>query len=285
MFRLFRSTREWIRDVALSPGTRVKISLGSADLEIRGGEPGKLRALVKYEVLPGEEARTEHILGHLLLREEEGELRVSLPRPLEFLAPVARVELPNDVELEIETGSGDIVLEGWSGKAQVVLGSGDLEVSRLQGTVFLRSGSGDVDLVQVYGALELTLASGDVSGQDVRGSLRVKTSSGDINLAGFQGDLDVSTGSGDVAVEGVPEEGREWRVRTNSGDVQVKVPKETELALDLTTSSGDISCSLPLVVEVRDEKRLKGQLGPRPTGSLRVTTGSGDIVVGEKHGV
>jgi len=124
-----------------------------------------------------------------------------------------------------------------------------------------------------------------VSGQDVRGSLRVKTSSGDINLAGFQGDLDVSTGSGDVAVEGVPEEGREWRVRTNSGDVQVKVPGETELALDLTTSSGDISCSLPLAVEVRDEKRLKGQLGPRPKGSLRVTTGSGDIAVREKHGV
>lgn len=279
MFWLFRSTKEWIKEIPLPSRPKLEIRLGSADFVVKGGAEGKLKLTLKYEASPGEEARIEHVLEHILLREEEGTLHIGLPKALDGLIAEARLEVPKELELSIVGGSGDLELERLSGNVQVSLGSGDVKGEELQGSLILRTTSGDVQLSRVYGALEMALTSGDVQGRDVKGSVRVKTGSGDVFLDGFHGDLDVSTGSGDVDVEGSMDEGGEWRIRTGSGDVSLKVPKDLGLAVDLVSSSGDVVCTLPVSAQRMEEGRVQGTLGQEPKGSLRVATGSGDIHV------
>lgn len=280
MFHLFLGKGDLVQEIPASPGTRVKVDLGSADLLIAGGESGKIRIALAYEVLPGEEERIKTLLEGLILKEKEGEVRIGpLPRPLSFLVSHAHIFLPRETELEIQGNSSDIVVQSFSGKVRIVSTSGDLRVEEFQGSLEVRGASGDLVLSRVYGALEGVLTSGDVDGSDLKGSFHIKAGSGDIQLDDVLGDVQVATGSGDVAIDGTLEEDEEWRIRSGSGDVSIRFPRGSEFAWDLVTNSGDIACDFPLSQEVGDERRLEGKVGVAPKASLRVSTGSGDISV------
>lgn len=126
------------------------------------------------------------------------------------------IEVPDNVELDIEDGSGDAVLRDL-GKVVMEDGSGDLKATKLAG-LRLVDGSGDIDiadcgeLVVEDGSGDLVArrisanvlieedGSGDIDLQDVAGWVRVRDDgSGSIYVAGVKGDLTVdSDGSGSI---------------------------------------------------------------------------------------
>ena len=133
------------------------------------------------------------------------------------------VQLPADLPLTVDVGSGDAEVSGVR-QLDSHVGSGDLHVRNVAGRFATGVGSGDVEANDV-GSLEVgsvgsgdltasgigsdarvgSIGSGDVRLRNVRGSVRVDTlGSGDLDVDGVGGDLSVGAkGSGDVSHNGV----------------------------------------------------------------------------------
>jgi hypothetical protein len=103
-----------------------------------------------------------------------------------------------------DIGSGDLVVDGATSVA-VEVGSGDAVLRRVQGEVRSSVGSGDVEMTDVGPLASLSAGSGSIRADGVRGDAFVRSvGSGDISLRGVRGAVHIdSVGSGDVEVENV----------------------------------------------------------------------------------
>ncbi|MEI7036121.1 DUF4097 family beta strand repeat-containing protein [Fulvimonas yonginensis] len=114
------------------------------------------------------------------------------------------VQLPADLPLTVDVGSGDAEVAGVRQLGSHV-GSGDLHVRDIAGRFATGVGSGDVDANDV-GSLEVgSVGSGDLTASHVGGDVRVGSiGSGDVRLRDVRGSVHVDTlGSGDLDVDGV----------------------------------------------------------------------------------
>ena len=111
--------------------------------------------------------------------------------------------VPADLDVEIETASGDVTAGDLAGRLETTSASGDLEVARIGGEVELETASGDIVVERAAGDVRIGTASGDIDVDGVGGDLVVSSATGDIDLECITGDLSLSTISGDVGVDGV----------------------------------------------------------------------------------
>ncbi|WP_018638071.1 DUF4097 family beta strand repeat-containing protein [Parafrankia elaeagni] len=214
---------------------------------------------------------------------------------------IERRSFAADIErISVRTGSGEIRIAGAPGGAVTVEGrlSGSVAVPRLsavvrdgvlfvdttcgfalwscQGSLDLRvppnipvsarTGSGAITATDLPAAATLHTGSGSVRVDGAGATLALSTGSGDLRARRVTaGQVRASTGSGNVRVEldRVPEE---VAVRTGSGNAEIVLPPGgTPYATDIHTGSGDSRISVPT--------------DPAAARHLRVSTGSGDVVV------
>ena len=223
------------------------------------------------------------------------------------------VMLPEDVWLDIKTGSGDVDIDDRTapvdistGSGDVVAarmgdgfgmsaGSGDLHIDSVTGPFKFSAGSGDVTAGSVKGRVEISLGSGDVDIDEITGNIKVSTGSGDIGVGTLDGDLharassgdvtvldhtggaDIGTSSGDVGLHSHSERGM-MSIDTSSGDVDLVLYNTDSVEIDLRTSTGMMRTKLPLVVEDASRRHLMGSAG-RGDLKIDVSTTSGDISV------
>lgn len=122
------------------------------------------------------------------------------------------LQVPEGTRVTIETGSGDVQLEGRLGAVDVRTGSGDLEMDDLASTaVKARTGSGDVDVSMAGAPDALTLTTGS-------GEVKVRLPGQDSYA------VDETTGSGkrEVTVRKDVDSAHRVRVETGSGDIEIK---------------------------------------------------------------
>jgi DUF4097 and DUF4098 domain-containing protein YvlB len=251
---------------------------GASDISLHAAE-GKARVEIHYTI---------HGFGSLA---ETRERELLANPPVCFLDRTLRVGpepegvdvdyvlfLPPEAEVEVEVGSGDVQVSGFSKSVRIRAGSGDIELTGISGEVHARCGSGDIELRQVFGAIFARTGSGDLDGQELKGHIDVETGSGDVSLKEAEGELRILTGSGDVEVEGVIAD-ESWRIRTGSGDVHLSLVEPLEAEIFLQTEFGDIDCEFPLSAEEVQEGRLKGHIGEKPKARIWVETATGDIAL------
>lgn len=116
-----------------------------------------------------------------------------------------RVEVPQDLLLEVKDSSGDIFLKDVS-VAAVSDSSGDLEIDSGRHAVSIRDSSGDIDIDRSNADVTIESdSSGDIYVNEISGSLLVvRDSSGDIEARGVGGDVIVERdSSGDISVRDV----------------------------------------------------------------------------------
>ena len=184
--------------------------------------------------------------------------------------------------LSVDTGSGDVKLEGVDGALDVDTGSGDILLSAIVGSLTADTGSGDVDIEGIEGpALSVDTGSGDIHVLDGRvPSLRLDTGSGDIEVVEVQlVNLEADTGSGGVTVRGGLADAQTIRVDTGSGEVHLLGGPGFEFDLDADTGSGDVRIGY----DDAELRRSRDEVIGARRGSARTTivvgTGSGDVVV------
>ncbi|HEX3821654.1 MAG TPA: DUF4097 family beta strand repeat-containing protein [Candidatus Sulfotelmatobacter sp.] len=194
------------------------------------------------------------------------------------------ITVPVETAVRAHSGSGDQIVEGTHGNADVGTGSGDLKLARLTGEVHVQTGSGNVRAHEIAGPVHGGTGSGDVEIEETgSGDLELHTGSGNITARGVQGGFRAETGSGDITAEG--KQTGSWDMHTGSGNVRVHLPENAAFDADISTSSGSIDVGAPIETTVQgrvggdSHKSIHGKAhGGGPL--LRVRTGSGDIHIG-----
>ncbi|MDX8346244.1 DUF4097 family beta strand repeat-containing protein [Rossellomorea sp. YZS02] len=171
-----------------------------------------------------------------------------------------------DQSMEIEIGSGNLVMAGESDKAKwkldelsVEMGSGNMELNNLETNVFEHDGSSG-DLV--------------VNGLSTKDG-KVEISSGDVELSNYEGPLEGDLSSGELSVSMDSLKG-DVNFDVSSGGVNLDLPDDASFKLNGNASSGDISCNLPLKDQKIEDGDISGVSGSGQY-NINVSVSSGNV--------
>ncbi len=260
---------------ALAPGGRIEIEQRSGHVRIRGwDEPGVQLRAVGGDVPIEERLRVESSARTLQIEVLSATRWFSIGRgsglDLELMVPTG-------TRIDLQTGSGDVVVEQTAGPVTVeagsgnltltgtlavtvTTGSGDIHIHQANGTVHLEAGSGNAVLNEIRGAAEVELGSGDVTMRAVAGNVTLETGSGNITLHQVTGQIELESGSGDIHV--AQASGPSLSIETGGGNVMLQ-QLDVRMA-EVESSHGDIRLELAAVY---------------PGGKYWVESGSGNVTV------
>ncbi len=194
---------------------RLEIQAGAGSLTVTGRE-GLAAVEVKAEIV-ARHAGDEDLDGFLkdrveLTLEKRGEVAVLVSRirdrfrlfGLDEGAVInLTVSIPKDMPLEIDDGSGSIVVEDLA-SVKIDDGSGSIRVDRIAGEVEIDDGSGGIEINDAAGNVSVDDGSGEIRIRRVGGTVTVDDGSGSIDIADVEKDVRlVRTGSGGVDVSNV----------------------------------------------------------------------------------
>lgn len=111
-----------------------------------------------------------------------------------------KLQVPANLALDIDDGSGAIMISKMTADINVKDGSGDIEVSQINGNLAIDDGSGDIEVRQHNGNLTIKDGSGAIKVTDVSGNITIDDGSGDIEVANVQSAVTITDGSGDINV-------------------------------------------------------------------------------------
>lgn len=144
------------------------------------------------------------------------------------------VTVPSNLNLDIDDGSGDIVINNMKNNIDIKDGSGSININGAKNLV-IEDGSGDINLENIYGNLDLTDGSGSIYINHVKGNAEIDDGSGDLVVKYIDGAVKIEDNSGDMLIEHI---GSSVTIDDGSGDIRVNYAK----GLTITESgSGDVN--------------------------------------------
>jgi DUF4097 and DUF4098 domain-containing protein YvlB len=135
------------------------------------------------------------------------------------------VNLPKNMNLDIDDGSGEMIVEDIVGNVYIEDGSGTMDVKNITGDLTIDDGSGYIKVLDVRGDVDIDDGSGNVNVEDVSGSLSIDDGSGTIYVRNVGENVILDDGSGSINVDGV--EGNVVIEDDGSGSVNIKNVKGT----------------------------------------------------------
>jgi DUF4097 and DUF4098 domain-containing protein YvlB len=286
------------RTLRVDGPVRLEVEAGAGRVVIRSGSNTEVRVEGSFRVRPWAWQNADRILESFRkfppVEQHGNFVRIGKDRERPNLVVDYSIVVPQETELSVGLGSGELDVRDVRGPAGLQAGSGNVKADAIGGDVTFRAGSGDVRLSNIRGAVRLEAGSGDLWLENVQDEIRVttgsgavriqqpgsrvtaRTGSGDIEVRGAKSDLYVTTGSGDLTAEGSPAPHAFWEVRARSGDVRLEVPSNASFTFFARTRSGDIETQVPMEVTERSRRELRGRVG---SGEARITveTTSGTI--------
>jgi hypothetical protein len=262
----------------------LEVQTRSGDIIVRSGAAGSVS--IRGKIFVGDHwlfgnrhADVSDIEQHPPLRQEGNSIRVDYVNARDISVDY-EITVPADTTIRTRSGSGDQIIEGTRGNADLQSGSGDIKLSRLTGEIRLQTGSGDVRAREILGPVRGGAGSGNIELEETgSGDIDLHTGSGNITARGIQGAFRADAGSGDITAEGM--QTGAWGIRTGSGNVHVRLPANAAFDADISTSSGTLDVGAPITMTVQGRvqetrKSIQGKVrGGGPLLTLR--TGSGDI--------
>ena len=173
---------------------------------------------------------------------------------------VARVRVPRQFNVDINTEDGDIF------------------VADVNGTVALSSSDGDIDLGSIRGPdLTIETSDGDITADALLGTrTEIRTSDGDIDIRSASGRVRASTSDGDIRLR-LDEVGDEVRLRTSDGDIFIYAPMTIQAEIDFDAEDLNVARGFDILGRI-SRRRVRGSLnGGGPL--LAATTNDGSITL------
>lgn len=191
------------------------------------------------------------------------------------------VKAPRWVALELDGRDGDVSIREWGADIALETSDGDVEIDGLLGDFEIRSRDGDVrirDCETTRGSIRTS--DGDVALERCEGSLQVEASDGGLTLSQIRGDrLDLRTSDGDVELDLMASEELDLTIRSGDGNVAVGLDPGLSVVFTIQTGDGDVRMSEIEVAGLRKERRhTSGRIGDG-RGSMKISTGDGDVVL------
>lgn len=202
---------EETRDLSLDAGgiDTLQIDAGAGSLEVRGNADANMISVTALIQVPGkkEEKALEIIESDLVLTLGRNGDKAVLNGYFESNgwgwgdSPSVRleVEVPDQLGLEIDDGSGSIKVWDVSGNIEIDDGSGSLEMTNVGGDIRIEDGSGSFSVHGAGGDISINDGSGSITVEGVRGSVFVDDGSGSIDISDVDADLIIEDdGSGSL---------------------------------------------------------------------------------------
>lgn len=178
------------------------------------------------------------------------------------------IKMPVTADLEVETVSANISVDGVTGEVSLESVSGRVEVSGQSDSLEAASVSGDVRVTSIAGRSDLESVSGNIIVQHATGRLDAEVVSGNIEIeGGLLSSLHVESVSGSVFCAAQPTESGRFSLETMSGTAELVVASDINADFTIETYSGSI----------------RNDIGPEPTRTdkyspgkeLKFTSGAG----------
>jgi hypothetical protein len=114
------------------------------------------------------------------------------------------VKIPQQMDLNIDDGSGFMEINNTRGNLEIDDGSGELTVKNVTGNVEIDDGSGEITIRDIDGDVQVDDGSGEINIRKVVGTVRVDDGSGSIIIDDVEGDVIIEDdGSGGVHIANV----------------------------------------------------------------------------------
>ncbi len=189
---------------------------------------------------------------------------------------IAHVQIPEEFDIDISTGDGDVSAEDLSGRARIHTSDGDISVARLDGpAIILETSDGDVVADSLTAdRVEVDTSDGDIDIGSITGPIAAKTSDGDIHVKlAAAGEASFQTGDGDVHIE--VSQAAPLDIRTGDGDIDIVVPGSLAADVELRGEDVELVGGLALEGSVRDGRAQGTINGGGPL--IKAETGDGEI--------
>ncbi|MEU5941846.1 DUF4097 family beta strand repeat-containing protein [Micromonospora sp. NPDC047548] len=139
------------------------------------------------------------------------------------------VQLPANVAIQAETSSGDVSVDGLTGRIKLDVVSGDVEVKADSTAVDVHATSGAVTVSNGASGASIETVSGEIRAEFTAapGTVRARSTSGDVTIHlpapadGYRLDIKSVSGDQDVSLPSAPTGDRTITVETVSGDIRV----------------------------------------------------------------
>lgn len=211
------------------------------------------------------------------------------------------LEIPDGLEVNFKTGSGNIEVSGLEIEIKAGSGSGNIEMEDLTGEISASTGSGNLTFDNLNGPLNANTGSGSIRITSLNGDAKLNTGSGNIRVRDVEGDLGMNTGSGNLELQNAQITGNST-FNTGSGNVAIQLAAALDYDLTLNTGSGnatldfngqeiegkfvmkasdkdDISAPFRFDKESGSDNDDRGWRGRRGGYTKEATIGNKDIVV------
>lgn len=190
------------------------------------------------------------------------------------------VRMPQQGDLQADTGDGSVEASGLSGNLNVHTGDGSVKASSLDGTIDLHTSDGSITVDTLKGDIRLRSGDGSIEAHELDGKVEADSGDGHIRLAGRFEALNVKTGDGSVDTKILPgsKMATSWTLRTGDGSVDIALPSDFQADIDATTGDGHISLG-GIAMTVQGELSKSEVHGKMNGGgqTLTIHTGDGSI--------
>jgi hypothetical protein len=160
------------------------------------------------------------------------------------------IKMPVTADLEVETVSANISVDGVTGEVSLESVSGRVEVSGQSDSLEAASISGDVRVTSIAGRSDLESVSGNIIVRHATGRLDAEVVSGNIEIeSGMLASLTAESVSGSVFCAAQPTESGRFSLETMSGTTELVVASDIDASFIIETYSGSI----------------RNDIGPEPT--------------------
>lgn len=279
-----RAEGQFDRTLTVSGAVNLDLTTGSGEVLIKTGDSSKVvihgRVRSSNDWWSGDaESAVRSVESNPPINQSGNSIRIgyNLPEDAKRHVSIAyEVTVPADTTLQVNTGSGEISVEGVRSPAKLHTGSGDIRAKDLGPQSRLETGSGSVHADSVAAPSYASTGSGSIQADLTGGGdVDVHTGSGGIRVRGVNGGLRARTGSGELTVDGNVK--GPWQLHAGSGSIRMALSSSGGFNLDVHTGSGSIHSDLPITVQgTFGRHELKGSVrGGGP--DVEVSTGSGDI--------
>ncbi len=223
------------RDFSGRGFTSVRVDAGTVAVEITGNLGSRVDVRPR-NLPPGMD---------LEYRERGSELEVWVeryfPLPSGGRDAVIIIDLPSEVELDVETSTGGIQVELMeSEQVRLESSTGAIYLADLSGDARVESNTGEIQVERIAGNLRVRGSTGSQDLRDINGSVDAKTTTGSITIRSSAGSFTLETGTGS-------QQGRELLVTGDSsfesttGSIHMDFRNQLEdFFFDLESSVGGI---------------------------------------------
>lgn len=218
---------------------KLEIESFAGRVTVRAGEDGTVRVVATKRAAG--RAHVEQIVVEMEEHDDGVTITVSKPLAVSNASVDLEITAPADTELDLQTGAGDVTVDGLAGAAAVDTGAGNVRI-------------------------------------DGPGRRKVHTGAGNVSVQGAAAEVDLSTGAGNLDYDGSPV--GMCQFETGAGNIRLKVPDGLSAEVDLTTGIGEVTTNLEVAGQV-SKREVHGRVGGGAGAQIEAHTGVGNISLRE----